>query len=99
MDILRNLRGRPKGIVVAERHLATKICAYKEGCFTSSADRLINLIRYNVVVRRLLTFTLQAENRGGADFVSDVPQEKWKWHACHNHFHSMEVFATYNVIG
>ena len=102
MEILRNsrnFRGRRRSIILDRVLLSLKNCAYEEGCFTSSADMKTARRWPYYVTRRLLTFTLQAENRGGVDFIPNVPRDGWQWHSCHNHFHSMEVFAKYDVLG
>ena len=95
----RNFRGRRRSIILDRVLLSLKNCAYEEGCFTSSADMKTARRWPYYVTRRLLTFTLQAENRGGVDFIPNVPRDGWQWHSCHNHFHSMEVFAKYDVLG
>ena len=84
--------------------LASLRCAYEEGCLSSTANvykqRNRNIGGYNMNVhRRLLRFTSQVENRGLANFKPDVPRSAWEWHSCHQHFHSMEVFATYDLLG
>ena len=102
MEILRNsrnFRGRRRSIILDRVLLSLKNCAYEEGCFTSSADMKTARRWPYYVTRRLLTFTLQAENRGGVDFIPNVPRDGWQWHSCHSHFHSMEVFAKYDVLG
>ncbi|GBP06184.1 Lysyl oxidase homolog 3A [Eumeta japonica] len=48
--------------------------------------------------RRLLRFTATALNVGDEDFRPYLPKHLWQWHECHMHYHSMEVFATFNVL-
>merc|ERR1712168_1546964 len=47
--------------------------------------------------RTLLRFTARFWNRGTADFRSNNNKEFWEWHRCHQHFHSMERFADYDL--
>jgi hypothetical protein len=38
-----------------------------------------------------LRFTASIANVGNADFLPFIPKSAWEWHACHQHYHSMEV--------
>ncbi|XP_013788146.2 lysyl oxidase homolog 2-like [Limulus polyphemus] len=69
-------------------------CAMEENCVASSAYRL----RREHQRRRLLRFTARIGNIGTADFLPFLPKRAWDWHACHQHYHSMEVFAHFDVI-
>ena len=53
-------------------------------------------VRY--YLRRLLRFSVKIDNVGLADFRPNVPKSKWKWHKCHKHHHSMEMFSSYDLI-
>ena len=47
--------------------------------------------------RKLLRFDSMAWNYGLADFKPVAYRRDWQFHTCHNHYHSMEEFAHYNV--
>ncbi|XP_055345426.1 lysyl oxidase homolog 4-like [Paramacrobiotus metropolitanus] len=74
-------------------------CAMEENCLSSSAYQLDQKARnFPWITRRLLRFTLATKNVGKADFVSFIPKHLWQWHACHKHYHSMEVFAHFDIL-
>jgi lysyl oxidase-like protein 2/3/4 len=66
-------------------------CAYEEGCLSPSATPRGN-------PRTVLRFDSLAWNWGLADFEPTAPRRDWQWHSCHNHYHSMEEFAHYNLL-
>ncbi|XP_017288589.1 protein-lysine 6-oxidase [Kryptolebias marmoratus] len=68
-------------------------CAAEENCLSSSA-------RYaqDYETRVLLRFTQRVKNQGTADFLPSRPRYAWEWHSCHNHFHSMDEFSTYELL-
>ncbi|XP_015121135.1 lysyl oxidase homolog 3 [Diachasma alloeum] len=74
-------------------------CAMEENCVASEAYRIQkesdDWLRET---RRLLKFTARILNAGTADFRPSVPKHLWEWHMCHMHYHSMEVFATFDII-
>lgn len=75
-------------------------CAMEENCLSASAYQLKKDDPYawHLSTRRLLRFTARIANLGTADFRPLVPKHKWEWHACHMHYHSMEVFAHFDII-
>ncbi|XP_040576272.1 lysyl oxidase homolog 2B [Lepeophtheirus salmonis] len=90
--------------LISSTHLEDKTifslaCAMEENCLASEAYSLrLNNPNYNLEVRRLLRFTTSIENIGNADFRPFIPKSHWEWHACHAHYHSMEVFAHFDVL-
>ena len=50
------------------------------------------------LTRRLLRFTTAISNIGNEDFRPFIPKDAWQWHACHQHYHSMEVFSHFEIM-
>ena len=72
-------------------------CAYEEKCLSNTAQ---HYIAYPFLFERtLIRFTSRFWNRGTTDFRPNVAKNRWEWHDCHNHFHSMERFADYDLTG
>ena len=55
--------------------------------------RALNIIFVLVLTTILnnVRFTASVANVGNADFLPFIPKTAWEWHACHQHYHSMEV--------
>ncbi|XP_037826035.1 protein-lysine 6-oxidase [Lucilia sericata] len=70
-------------------------CAMEENCLSRDAYRII--LTQPQALRKLLRFTTRAENVGSADFSPYANYEQWQWHQCHNHYHSMESFASFDI--
>ncbi|XP_017487014.1 PREDICTED: lysyl oxidase homolog 2A-like [Rhagoletis zephyria] len=70
-------------------------CAMEENCVAAEAY-IIRRTQPNAV-RNLLRFTTKAENVGDADFSPYSNYRDWEWHQCHQHYHSMNVFATFDI--
>ena len=64
-------------------------CEMEEGCLAADveSDR-----------RHLLKFSTLSINRGQADFLPFEPTSQWEFHQCHNHYHSHETFAHYELL-
>ncbi|KZC03737.1 Lysyl oxidase like protein 2B [Dufourea novaeangliae] len=81
-----------------DRQLYWLQCAMEENCVASPAYTIQRESQnWHLETRRLLRFTARILNAGTADFRPSVPKHLWEWHMCHMHYHSMEVFATFDV--
>ncbi|XP_029171466.1 lysyl oxidase homolog 3A-like [Nylanderia fulva] len=82
-----------------DRQLYWLQCAMEENCVASQAYKVQRETEnWHLETRRLLRFTARILNAGTADFRPSIPKHLWEWHMCHMHYHSMEVFATFDVI-
>ncbi|XP_046635916.1 lysyl oxidase homolog 2-like isoform X2 [Daphnia pulicaria] len=83
-----------------DRQLFFLQCAMEENCLAASAYQVQKDDPYgwHLETRRLLRFTARIANMGTADFKPFIPKHMWEWHACHMHYHSMEVFAHFDII-
>ncbi|XP_076759794.1 lysyl oxidase homolog 2B isoform X1 [Xylocopa sonorina] len=82
-----------------DRQLYWLQCAMEENCVASQAYKIqTESDNWHLETRRLLRFTARILNAGTADFRPSVPKHLWEWHMCHMHYHSMEVFATFDVL-
>ncbi|KAH8381612.1 hypothetical protein KR093_009405, partial [Drosophila rubida] len=70
-------------------------CAMEENCL--SADAYIIRRTDPKGIRKLLRFAVKASNVGDADVSPYANYKDWVWHQCHMHFHSINVFATFDV--
>lgn len=86
-----------KSIQVQSRSLFDLSCAYEENCLSSTAARYV--IYPHLFQRTLMRFTSRFWNRGTAPFVPIKEKGHWIWHDCHAHYHSMERFSDYDLIG
>uniref|UniRef100_A0A1B6KSA0 SRCR domain-containing protein n=1 Tax=Graphocephala atropunctata TaxID=36148 RepID=A0A1B6KSA0_9HEMI len=83
-----------------DRQLYFLQCAMEENCLATQAYKIQREQPYSwhLETRRLLRFTARILNAGTADFRPSVPKHLWEFHQCHMHYHSMEVFATFDVM-
>ncbi|GIX75534.1 lysyl oxidase homolog 2A [Caerostris extrusa] len=82
-----------------DRQLLYLQCAMEENCLASEAYKLDkNDYGWLYEQRRLLRFTARIGNFGTTDFRPFLPKNAWQWHMCHLHYHSMEVFAHFDII-
>ncbi|XP_032523492.2 lysyl oxidase homolog 2B [Danaus plexippus] len=74
-------------------------CAMEENCLSKSAYEIQKKNpNWQFETRRLLRFTAASLNIGNAEFRPYLPKHLWQWHLCHMHYHSMEVFATFDIL-
>ncbi|XP_030573337.1 protein-lysine 6-oxidase [Drosophila novamexicana] len=70
-------------------------CAMEENCV--SKDAYVVRRTNPRGIRKLLRFSVKASNVGNADVSPYANYKDWEWHQCHMHYHSMNVFATFDV--
>ncbi|XP_003741975.1 lysyl oxidase homolog 2 [Galendromus occidentalis] len=80
-----------------DRQLSFLTCAKEENCLSASAYT-VPAENFFEHTRRLLRFTTRVANIGSIPFRPFLPKDQWIWHSCHQHYHSMEVFAHYDVL-
>ncbi|XP_027195875.2 lysyl oxidase homolog 2-like [Dermatophagoides pteronyssinus] len=74
-------------------------CAMEENCLSQSAYEIDkNDPTWIFNTRILLRFTASIRNIGKSDFRPFRKKNQWLWHSCHQHYHSMEIFATFDLI-
>uniref|UniRef100_K1PQV8 protein-lysine 6-oxidase n=1 Tax=Magallana gigas TaxID=29159 RepID=K1PQV8_MAGGI len=81
-----------------DRHLYYLQCAMEEKCLAPSAYEAQRSRGWRAHTRRLLRFSSVVKNKGTADFRPMLNRDEWEWHACHMHYHSMDVFAHYDIL-
>ncbi|CRK93633.1 CLUMA_CG007163, isoform A [Clunio marinus] len=82
-----------------DRPLYFLTCAMEENCVASQAYEIQKEnTNWHLETRRLLKFTAKVLNNGTDDFRPHIPKNLWEFHLCHMHYHSMEVFATFDII-
>ncbi|CAH2985030.1 unnamed protein product [Chilo suppressalis] len=74
-------------------------CAMEENCLSKTAYEIKEKNPdWQYETRRLLRFTASSLNVGNDEFRPYLPKHLWQWHLCHMHYHSMEVFATFDIL-
>lgn len=98
-DLVPDEQEIERSAYLEDRQLVYLQCAMEENCLASTAYQINkNDYGWHYERRRLLRFTARIGNIGTADFRPFLPKHAWQWHMCHLHYHSMEVFAHFDVI-
>ncbi|GAV05681.1 hypothetical protein RvY_15774 [Ramazzottius varieornatus] len=98
-DLVVDMEFLVSSVYLQEQPMFYLTCAMEENCLSSTAYQLDpKAFSFPWTTRRLLRFTLATKNIGKADFLSFIPKHMWQWHACHKHYHSMEVFAHFDIL-
>ncbi|XP_059173830.1 mucin-2-like [Physella acuta] len=98
-DLVPNLNAIETSIRLQDQALYYLTCSMEENCLSSSAYLIQSTsTTWRNSVRRLMRFSTVVHNRGNEDFRPSLPRGQWQWHSCHRHYHSMEVFAHYDIM-
>lgn len=97
-DLVPDLQVLMNTAYVEDKEMFYLQCAMEEDCLAADAYRIRREYNdWHLYKRRLLRFTTKVLNVGTDFFRPLLPKQAWEWHACHMHYHSMEVFSVYYI--
>ncbi|GFO24703.1 lysyl oxidase-like protein 2 [Plakobranchus ocellatus] len=98
-DLVPDLKALERSVRLQDQPLYYLRCSMEENCLAHSAYVIRNTsLTWRNNYRRLLRFSTIVHNQGNDDFRPYLQRQLWQWHACHMHYHSMEVFAHYDIM-
>ncbi|KAL7645393.1 UNVERIFIED_CONTAM: hypothetical protein RMT77_003779 [Armadillidium vulgare] len=98
-DLVPDIIELSRSVHLEDKQLFFLQCAMEENCLAKSAYKAQDSgYGWHLETRRLLRFTARIVNQGDDAFRPFLPKSHWQWHHCHMHYHSMEVFAHYDII-
>ncbi|KAI3382286.1 hypothetical protein SNEBB_011380 [Seison nebaliae] len=98
-DLVPDLEVFRKSVQIEDKHMYYLQCAMEENCLAPTAYEIqLRSKNWHHRKRRLLRFSGSVWNRGTSSFRPLAAKSDWEWHKCHMHWHSMNVFAAYDII-
>ncbi|CAH1784682.1 unnamed protein product [Owenia fusiformis] len=99
-DLVPNATLLEQSMHLQDRSLYHLQCSMEENCLSQDAYDLRETQprTWHLASRRLLRFSSVIHNNGTSDFHPHLSKEDWEWHLCHMHYHSMDVFAHYDIM-
>jgi len=95
-DLVMDIHKFKESILVESHYLYQLRCSYEEKCLSPDVESIWRRGRWHQ--RHLLKFTSRFINKGAIAFRPHLDKSSWEYHTCHEHYHSMETFAIYDLI-